>query len=168
MKIAVKYQHLHVLFDNDIEYNCFYLLDLLSKTLNYIVLPPVKTILLYRGHKNDSETFHQKMIYILQVCGIPFGEKFHYHFYGPYSEELSLRVEELCNLGFLKEDREDKSNYIQYHYQITREGVDFLQQFSLEMPEMSQKIGLLQQQSARFLELVATMLYFKDDLPPNE
>src|SRR5699024_6984368 len=47
----------------------------------------------------------QKMIYILQVCGIPFGEKFHYHFYGPYSEELSLRVEELCNLGFLKEDR---------------------------------------------------------------
>ncbi|HLR81318.1 MAG TPA: YwgA family protein [Bacillota bacterium] len=110
----------------------------------------------------------QKMIYILQVCGIPFGEKFHYHFYGPYSEELSLRVEELCNLGFLKEDREDKSNYIQYHYQITREGVDFLQQFSLEMPEMSQKIGLLQQQSARFLELVATMLYFKDDLPPNE
>src|SRR5699024_12363932 len=65
MKIAVKDQHLHVSFDNDIAYYFFYLLDLRSKTLNYIVLPPVKTILLNRGHKNDSETFHQKVYRIL-------------------------------------------------------------------------------------------------------
>ncbi|HEX6594001.1 MAG TPA: YwgA family protein [Bacillota bacterium] len=109
----------------------------------------------------------QKMIYILQVCGIPFGEKYRYHFYGPYSEELSLRMEELCNLGFLEETIEDKSNYIQYHYEITDDGVRFLKQFSLEMPEMSKQIERLQQQSARFLELVATMLYFRH-LPPQK
>src|SRR5699024_12682300 len=64
----------------------------------------------------------QKMIYILQKCKVPFEEKFHFHFYGPYSEELTLRVEELCNLGFLKEEREDKSNYYQYRYKITEDG----------------------------------------------
>ena len=41
----------------------------------------------------------QKMIYILKKCEIPFEERYQFHFYGPYSEELTLRVEEMCNLG---------------------------------------------------------------------
>ncbi len=32
----------------------------------------------------------QKMIYIAKKLGFPFQEKFEFHFYGPYSEELSL------------------------------------------------------------------------------
>lgn len=50
----------------------------------------------------------QKMIYILQQCRVPFEEKYQFHFYGPYSEELTLRVEELCNLNFLNEEKEEK------------------------------------------------------------
>ena len=109
----------------------------------------------------------QKMIYILQKCKVPFEEKFHFHFYGPYSEELTLRVEELCNLGFLKEEREDKSNYYQYRYKITEDGTDFLEQFSLEMPDFTEEVDTLRHQSSRFLELVATVLFF-DDLPLEE
>lgn len=104
----------------------------------------------------------QKMIYILQSLGIPFEEKYQFHFYGPYSEELSLRVEELCNLGFLDESKEDKSNYFQYHYKVTEDGEEFLHQFPLEMPNCEKQIDLLQNKSARFLELVATMLYFHE------
>ncbi|WP_085994004.1 YwgA family protein [Oceanobacillus senegalensis] len=109
----------------------------------------------------------QKMIYILQKCNVPFEEKYNFHFYGPYSEELTLRVEELCNLGFLNEVREDKSNYYQYNYTITDDGKDFLQQFAMDMPEYQEKVEKLKAKSSRFLELVATMFYF-DDLHVEE
>lgn len=109
----------------------------------------------------------QKMIYILKKCDIPFEEKFTFHFYGPYSEELTLRMEELCNLGFIAEEKEDMSNYFQYHYTMTPAGIDFLEQVQIDFPEFPVKVDLLKQQSSRFLELVATMLYF-DDLPRTE
>ncbi|WP_249869359.1 YwgA family protein [Oceanobacillus saliphilus] len=109
----------------------------------------------------------QKMIYILQKCNIPFEEKYQFHFYGPYSEELTLRVEELCNLGFLQEEKEDKSNYYQYNYQLTAAGDDFLEQFPFDMPDMTAKVDMLKEKSSRFLELVSTMFYF-DDLPLEE
>lgn len=102
----------------------------------------------------------QKMIYILQKCNVPFEEKYNFHFYGPYSEELTLRIEELCNLGFLNEEKEEKSNYYQYNYSLTEEGVAFLNQFSLKMPDYQQKVDMLKGRSSRFLELVATMFYF--------
>ncbi|MFZ3578553.1 YwgA family protein [Virgibacillus sp. DJP39] len=104
----------------------------------------------------------QKMIYILQKCKVPFEEKYQFHFYGPYSEELTLRMEELCNLGFIDEDKEDKSNYYQYNYAITKNGQAFLEQFTLDMPEINQQVELLKNKSSRFLELVSTMLYFSD------
>jgi hypothetical protein len=102
----------------------------------------------------------QKMIYILQKSKFPFEEKYEFHFYGPYSEELTLRVEELCNLGFLQEVKEEKSNYFQYHYSITEDGESFLKQFASHLPGLEDKVKLLNLQSSRFLELVATMMYF--------
>ncbi|MEN1967596.1 YwgA family protein [Lentibacillus sp. N15] len=109
----------------------------------------------------------QKMIYILQKNHVPFEEKYQFHFYGPYSEELSLRMEELTNLGFVSEEKEEKSNYYQYHYQITADGLEFLHQFDLHMPDFAAKVEQLKTKSSRFLELVATMLYF-DDLPRGQ
>ncbi|WP_042221376.1 YwgA family protein [Oceanobacillus manasiensis] len=109
----------------------------------------------------------QKMIYILQKSKLPFEEKFQFHFYGPYSEELTLRVEELCNLHFINEEKEDKSNYHQYRYSITEDGQSFLDQFAMDMPDLGTKVEMLKGKSSRFLELVATMLYF-DDLPLEE
>lgn len=109
----------------------------------------------------------QKMIYILQKCQVPFEERYQFHFYGPYSEELTLRVEELCNLSFIDEVKEDKGNYFQYHYHITEEGANFLKQFNLEMPDITEQVSELTSRSSRFLELVATMLYF-DSLSESE
>ncbi|MBM7570504.1 YwgA family protein [Aquibacillus albus] len=102
----------------------------------------------------------QKMIYILKKCGIPFEEKYEFHFYGPYSEELTLRIEELCNLGFISEVKEDKSNYYQYRYQVTSQGEEFLDHSPVELPAMEERIAVMKEKSSRFLELVSTMLYF--------
>ncbi|MGK7376532.1 YwgA family protein [Planococcus sp. 1R117A] len=102
----------------------------------------------------------QKMIYILKKIGLPFQEKYEFHIYGPYSEELTARIEELCDMGFLAEELEDKGSYVRYKYNVTQEGKDFrstLKESVLENPEVAAR---LKEKSGRFLELTATLLYF--------
>ncbi|GAE92553.1 hypothetical protein JCM21714_1560 [Gracilibacillus boraciitolerans JCM 21714] len=109
----------------------------------------------------------QKIIYILKKLGLPFEEKYTFYFYGPYSEELSLQIEELTNLGFVSEVKEKKSNYYQYRYQVTDQGQEFLEHSLAEVPLVESVVRDMKEQSSRFLELVATMLYF-DHLPKEE
>ncbi|MFC4321851.1 YwgA family protein [Litchfieldia salsa] len=109
----------------------------------------------------------QKMIYIAKKVDFPFFEKYNFHFYGPYSEELTLRVEELCNLGFLHEVKEKVGGYSQYKYSLTDKGEQFLSHYELDMPPLDETIQNLNNQNARFLELVSTVLYF-DTLPKEE
>ncbi|MGX1191710.1 YwgA family protein [Metabacillus sp. SLBN-84] len=109
----------------------------------------------------------QKMIYIAKKINLPFYEKYDFHFYGPYSEELTLRIEELCNLGFLNEMHEKKGGYFQYRYSLTESGEEFLANYEPDMPPMQECMQDLNSQSARFLELVSTVLYF-DSLEKEE
>ncbi|RLQ93460.1 YwgA family protein [Falsibacillus albus] len=104
----------------------------------------------------------QKMIFIAKKIAFPFQEKFQFHFYGPYSEELTLRIEELCNMGFIHEVKEKKGGYYQYKYSVTEEGTDFLKMYELEMPKLESVLLNMNEQNARFLELVSTVLYFND------
>lgn len=102
----------------------------------------------------------QKMIYIAKKISFPFQEKFEFHFYGPYSEELTLRVEELCNMEFIDEVREKKGGYYQYRYTLTEEGEAFLKHAEVDIPHLREAVTEMNNQSARFLELVSTVLYF--------
>ena len=109
----------------------------------------------------------QKMIYIAKKIDFPFQERFQFHFYGPYSEELTLRVEELCNMGFLNELKEKKGGYYQYRYTLTDNGKEFLSLNQVNMPLLQDCLLDMNGQNARFLELVSTVLYF-DNLPKEE
>jgi len=109
----------------------------------------------------------QKMIYIAKKVDFPFQERFQFHFYGPYSEELTLRVEELCNMGFLHEMKEKKGGYMQYRYSLTSEGMEFLNMNKVELPQLEECLTDMNSQNARFLELVSTILYF-DNLAVEE
>jgi uncharacterized protein YwgA len=109
----------------------------------------------------------QKMIYIAKKVDFPFQERFQFHFYGPYSEELTLRVEELCNMGFLNEVKEKKGGYMQYRYSLTDEGMEFLNMNLVELPALEDCLTDMNSQNARFLELVSTVLFF-DDLEVEE
>jgi uncharacterized protein YwgA len=104
----------------------------------------------------------QKMIYIAKNISFPFQERFQFHFYGPYSEELTLRVEELCNMGFLQEINEKKGGYYQYCYTLTDAGKEFLSLHEVNMPHLADCLQDMNSQNARFLELVSTVLYFKE------
>ncbi|WP_432363587.1 YwgA family protein [Sporosarcina sp. UB5] len=109
----------------------------------------------------------QKMIYIAQKMDFPFAEKYELHMYGPYSEELTLRVEELCEMGFLSESCVDKGSYVQYSYNVTEEGGHFLETADAPHEKLADCIDMLNGRSSRFLELVSTLLYF-DYLPKDE
>lgn len=109
----------------------------------------------------------QKMIYIAKKIDFPFQERFQFHFYGPYSEELTLRVEELCNMGFIDEVKEKKGGYYQYRYTLTDSGREFLSLNEVDMPLLQDCLLDMNDQNARFLELVSTVLYF-DNLPKKE
>ncbi|WP_102348190.1 YwgA family protein [Bacillus sp. Marseille-P3661] len=109
----------------------------------------------------------QKMIYIAKKLQFPFNEKYNFHFFGPYSEELTLRIEELENLGFLNEVKEKKGGYVQYRYTLTDEGEKFLSHFQVDMPLLPNCVTDMNEQSSRFLELVSTVLYF-EDLPKEQ
>ncbi|MDQ0974410.1 uncharacterized protein YwgA [Neobacillus niacini] len=109
----------------------------------------------------------QKMIYIAKKVSFPFHERFQFHFYGPYSEELTLRVEELCNMGFLNETKEKKGGYFQYRYTLTDTGKEFLSLNEVDMPFLQDCLEDMNEQNARFLELVSTVLYF-DNLSKEE
>ncbi|KMK78210.1 YwgA family protein [Alkalihalobacillus pseudalcaliphilus] len=104
----------------------------------------------------------QKMIYIAKKLDMPFSERYNFHMYGPYSEELSLRMEELSNLGFVHENKEDKGHYQQYCYSLSEQGESFLALNKIEWPECHALVTSLNEQSSRFLELVSTILYFAD------
>ncbi len=109
----------------------------------------------------------QKMVYIAKKLQFPFNEKYNFHFFGPYSEELTLRVEELENNGFLSEQKEKKGGYVQYRYTLSQEGEQFLSHFEVDMPHLESCVKNMNEQSSRFLELVSTVLYF-DDLPKDQ
>ncbi len=110
----------------------------------------------------------QKMIYIAKRLSFPYREKFGFHFYGPYSEELTLQVEELVNMGFLEEVKEKKGGYYQYRYKLTESGGEFLEMFRHDLPDQLEDCIIdMNEQSARFLELVSTILYF-DSLPKED
>ncbi|MBS4190042.1 YwgA family protein [Bacillus sp. FJAT-49705] len=110
----------------------------------------------------------QKMVYIAKKLEFPFQERFQFHFYGPYSEELTLRVEELCNMGFLNEVKEKKGGYYQYRYTLTESGKEFLSlNEQVSMPKLQDCMSDMNSQNARFLELVSTILYF-DNLPKED
>ncbi|MGN1400926.1 MAG: YwgA family protein [Bacillus sp. (in: firmicutes)] len=103
----------------------------------------------------------QKMIYIAKKISFPFQEKYQFHFYGPYSEELTFRVEELCEMGYLHETKEKKNGYMQYCYSVSEDGLKFLENYKETIPNLGNCLKDMNGHNARFLELVSTVLYFE-------
>ncbi|SDI48702.1 YwgA family protein [Natribacillus halophilus] len=105
----------------------------------------------------------QKMIYIGKKLGMPFYEKYDFRRYGPYSEELSLRLEELHQFGFISEVREEKAGYHQYRYELAPMGEHFLagKAERATFAEQETIITEMNACSSKFLELISTVLFLE-------
>ncbi|WP_232697949.1 YwgA family protein [Brevibacillus daliensis] len=109
----------------------------------------------------------QKIVYICKKMQVDFEERFQFHMYGPYSEELTLRVDELCSYGLMEEERESKGVIETYRYSLNDVGKDFLRFHNVELGAGETLIQRLDQENSRFLELVSTILFF-ENLPYEE
>ncbi|MGK5511063.1 MULTISPECIES: YwgA family protein [Brevibacillus] len=109
----------------------------------------------------------QKMVYIGKHLEMDFDERYEFHMYGPYSEELTLRVDELCNMGLLDEQMESKGAIHMYRYSLNETGHDFLKFHEVDFGSGERAILRMNEENSRFLELVSTILYFSH-LPYEE
>ncbi|CAM3307248.1 MULTISPECIES: hypothetical protein [Brevibacillus] len=102
----------------------------------------------------------QKMVYIGKHLNLDFDERYEFHMYGPYSEELTLRVDELCNMGLLDEQMESKGAIHMYRYTLNDSGHEFLRFHEVDFGLGERVIKRMNEENSRFLELVSTILYF--------
>ncbi|OAJ76034.1 hypothetical protein AYJ08_03610 [Brevibacillus sp. SKDU10] len=103
----------------------------------------------------------QKMVYISKKMQVDFEERFEFHMFGPYSEELTLRVDELCSFGLLNEQHESKGAIEVYRYSLNELGQEFLRYHDVDLGVGERLIKRLNEENSRFLELVSTILYFE-------
>lgn len=110
--------------------------------------------------KIDGRKKLQKMVYILKNLGADFGEDFYFHYYGPYSDVLTMELEELKSMNIIKEDVKGHDSYFPtYTYEMNIDDIDV----KGNLEDYRELIRELNRRNSRFLELVATIIYFKKE-----
>lgn len=101
----------------------------------------------------EGRTKFQKIVFILQSKGFPFSFKYKYHFFGPYSSDLQLGIEELVDNNIVEEDGSDPYTYTLLENATKKENI-----FSIN----KKFIDYLNNADFRILELVSTIIYLKE------
>ncbi|ERM92703.1 hypothetical protein O163_03615 [Caldanaerobacter subterraneus subsp. yonseiensis KB-1] len=102
----------------------------------------------------------QKMVYILKNLGADFKEDFYFHYYGPYSDVLTIELEELKSINVIKEDVKEHDSYFPtYTYELNIDDIGV----KGDLENYKEVIYRLNSENSRFLELVATIMYFKEE-----
>lgn len=70
----------------------------------------VRDVILLNGGKLIGKTRLQKSIYFLEAMNIGFGFEFDYHYYGPYSEDLSIASNDANALDLVRTKWERSQN----------------------------------------------------------
>jgi len=111
----------------------------------------------------------QKIVFFLKQIDAPFNEKFSLHHYGPYSPELQIELDQLEDLGFIKQSYNNNT----YEFLLDEEGEKLLNQY----PESSKKvntelfiklIGKLNLLQPYLLESMSTIVYFEKSYGQNK
>ncbi|MDQ7032892.1 MAG: hypothetical protein Q9M37_09310 [Desulfonauticus sp.] len=97
----------------------------------------------------------QKMIFILKNLGAPFQERFKLYYFGPYSVDLQLELEELSLLKIIEEIWD--GNLCLYNFKSEELKKNFLD--NSEVKEYIPVIKELNKTNTSVLELLSTYLY---------
>lgn len=106
----------------------------------------------------------QEMVYILKSLGAEFTENFYFHYYGPYSDVLTVELEELKSLKVVNETvvKDENDKYICV-YELNN---DF--GYKGNLSDYKEIIDILNAKDTRFLELVAAVMYFRYEKGYND
>ena len=107
----------------------------------------------------------QKIVFIAQQLGYPFGESFDLHVWGPYSEVVAMKLKEMTDWGFAREEvlPGPAGNHL-YVYEPGPNAQTALAGAPDPDPQfdgLTRLVTHLNDQDATFLEGVATALYLR-------
>lgn len=112
----------------------------------------------------------QKLVFLLQSAGCPFGADFFLHHYGPYSTDLARLTDSLVNNNLLNEQPTENMAGKQYEYTLPPDSQASLERFentpegTKRLAEMTRYEDLahdLLDRGVSELEYAATIAYFK-------
>jgi hypothetical protein len=93
---------------------------------------------------------------------MPFNEKFKYHYYGPFSSDLQLEIDELVDRNILVE-----KNMNPYDYEINKEKkITFDKDFNIA--NNKELIQFLNNKDSKELEITSTIFYLENNGVKNE
>ena len=102
----------------------------------------------------------QKMVFIAQNLGYPFGEPFELHVWGPYSEVLATKLKEMTDWGFAAE--EELPGPAGNHLYVYRPGPNAARASGGSSEDrLADLVTYLNSQDATLLEGAATLMYLK-------
>jgi uncharacterized protein len=104
----------------------------------------------------EGRTKFQKIVYILKTRNISFSEKFRYHYYGPYSSDLQLEIDELVDMDILHETPQSPYKY-SLNLDNQKEPIDS------ELQSNAKLINYLAEKDSQELELVSTIFFLKNN-----
>jgi uncharacterized protein YwgA len=128
----------------------------------YYILRLIKSASPIRGRKKL-----QKLFFIMKYMDLPVNDRFFMHYYGPYSADLALQLDEYVKKCLLQEKRD----FPEYSYHITEEGKKEVELYEKTMrdPVLISKsknwermFKLLSTSNTYQLELASTILYWVD------
>jgi len=104
----------------------------------------------------------QKLIHILQHFGVPFGFRFGYLHYGPYSSELDSQLESFESEGLIKEEAVSAGPYQSYRFTAQESLRSLVKKLvgvtPLEFAALAQELNA---KSAQELEAISTIYYLQ-------
>lgn len=102
----------------------------------------------------DGRKKLQKIVFILKNKGAPFQEKFSYHYFGPYSAELQLEIDDMATRGIIQEIQSGPG----YRYTVGPNALD-IEDCTLQ--SYSDLVARLNSLPPTILELLATFYYLQ-------
>jgi uncharacterized protein YwgA len=112
----------------------------------------------------------QKVVYLLQAAGCPLDDEFGLHLFGPYSQTVAERTDEMTNLGLLQEECTGNVAGQQFNYALTDDAKTRLaalestphgQAWARELAPFEGQAKEFLATELRELEVAATIAFFR-------
>ena len=102
----------------------------------------------------------QKMVYLLDQCGLNSGCRYDYHHFGPFSSQIAEAAEDACELKLLRYEEKPGFHAVPYGvYQVAKQIEVPGEIGSLPRGVVEGKLDIMRKYTAIDLELAATLKY---------
>jgi len=117
------------------------------------------------GGQLDTRIKIQKIAYLLAVSNVPGfrADDFQYHYYGPYSRNISNALQQAVAFGFLQEEHEggEDSRYEKYSYKLSSTAAEFINAGVIDDQKFTEIVNICKGAHWRTLELSATVRFLE-------